>query len=149
MFSTSKEGVMKLNGMIGKDRAGKTFPLTLGWAFSIGGLATALLLALSPILYAQSSPLTVQPSTGRVGVGNTNPGYTLDVTGTVNATGFRGDGSQLTNLPGGGSQWTTNGSNIYYNNGNVGIGTTNPGAKLHISGSGENGLFINSRSSTG
>src|SRR3972149_3479147 len=74
MFSTSKEGVMKLNEMIGKDRAGKTFPLPLGWAFSIGGLATALLLALSPILYAQSSPLTVQPSTGRVGVTTDDPG---------------------------------------------------------------------------
>lgn len=50
-------------------------------------------------LLAQSSPLTIQPSTGRVGVNTSNPGYTLDVTGTVNATGFRGDGSQLTNLP--------------------------------------------------
>ncbi len=65
-----------------------------------GGLAMALMLALSPSLHAQSSPLTVQPSTGRVGVGNTNPGYPLDVTGTVNATSFRGDGSQLTNVTG-------------------------------------------------
>jgi len=42
-------------------------------------------------LFAQSTPLTVQPSTGRVGVGNTNPAYPLDVTGTVNATAFRVD----------------------------------------------------------
>ena len=34
----------------------------------------------------------------------------------------------------GASQWTTNSSNIYYNSGNVGIGTTTPGQKLHVSG---------------
>lgn len=68
----------------------------------------AAILVIFPInLYAQS-PLTVQPSTGRVGVGNTNPGYTLDVTGTINATNFRGDGSQLTNLPNSGSSTAIN-----------------------------------------
>jgi hypothetical protein len=81
--------------------------------FIVGAIA-ALLFALPHGLFAQSSPLTVVPSTGKVGVGNTNPQSTLDVSGTVNvtgtvnvgstvtATGFVGDGSQLTNLPGSG-----------------------------------------------
>ncbi len=46
----------------------------------------ALSIAISPNVYAQS-PLTVQPSTGRVGVGNTNPAETLDVTGNIKNSG--------------------------------------------------------------
>ena len=102
---------------------------------AILGTVVGVLFSIPPSLDSQvPSPLTVQPSTGRVGVNTTNPAYPLDVSGTVNATSFRGDGSQLTNLPAGGSQWTTNGTSIYYSNGNVGVGTTGPVSKLQIGG---------------
>ena len=52
------------------------------------------------------------------------------------------------------SQWTTNGTNIYYSTGNIGIGTTNPETKLDVDGnllirayagtSGTNGIFFRS-----
>ncbi len=76
---------------------------------------------------------------GRLGIGITNPSTTLHVSGnatitqglvsngTIQATRFIGDGSGITNLPIGNSQWTTDaGGNIVFANGNVGVGKLSP-----------------------
>ena len=50
---------------------------------------------------------------------------------------------------GGTSLWTRSGSNIYYNDGNVGIGTANPRVKLEINGSMSAGVFYDTDNSSG
>ena len=59
----------------------------------------------------------------------------ISTIGTLTATKFSGDGSLLTNLPGGSgaSQWVTTSVGIHTLS-NVGIGTTNPTSKLHVVG---------------
>src|SRR3972149_8590119 len=107
--------------------------LLIGTGLILGGFVLGGIFS-PPSPQAQSAfPLTIHPSTGRVGIGTVTPAYTLDVNGTVNAAAFRGDGSQLTNLPG--SPWiTTDPTTLYYNAGNVGIGTSAPAYKLQVTG---------------
>lgn len=38
-------------------------------------------------------------------------------------------------------QWSANGSSIYYNDGGIGLGTSNPAAKLHITGGSNTSIF--------
>jgi hypothetical protein len=84
------------------------------------------------IVPAGGSLLTTAIFDNAVGINTSNPTAMLDVVGTIKGTAFVGNGSGLTNLPIT-SQWTSASSNIYFNTGNVGIGTTSPESKLHIS----------------
>jgi len=80
-------------------------------------------------------------SNGRVGIGTATPAQKLDVQGgAINASGglcIAGDCKTAWSQVGGGSsQWTTSGTSIFYNTGNVGIGTGAPNAKIHATGVG-------------
>lgn len=50
------------------------------------------------------------------------------------ANGFSGDYNDLKNKPTTTGVWNTTGNNIFYNSGNVGIGSTNPSEKFEVNG---------------
>lgn len=88
---------------------------------------------------------------GRVGMGTANPGATLDVSGTLKFAGSTTpvSGGVLTSDASGiatwrlpasvsASQWTTSGTNIFYNTGNVGVGVSSPQASMHVISAGLN-----------
>ncbi|NEP94493.1 MAG: tail fiber domain-containing protein [Okeania sp. SIO2G4] len=71
--------------------------------------------------------MTIDTS-GRVGIGTTNPSEKLEVNGTVKATKFEGDGSGLTGISGGG-KWKTLEDNFIRYQGGVFVGNRLPSPK--------------------
>ncbi|MBN2766388.1 MAG: tail fiber domain-containing protein [Paludibacteraceae bacterium] len=93
---------------------------------------------LAPRMTAEQRLLITSPATG------------LTVYQTDGTAGFYYyNGSTWTQIgnASGATQWTTTGSDIYYNSGNVGIGVTSPSAKLHLTaGAGNAAIKIDNTS---
>jgi hypothetical protein len=83
-------------------------------------------------------------SSGNLGIGTTSSNHSLAVEGNTSVSEHLYVGGDLVSMNlttgvigGEGTKWTLSGSSIYYNDGNVGIGTTSPVAKLEIHGAGD------------
>lgn len=78
-------------------------------------------------------------SNGYVGIGTNSPAYPLTVSGTIASTngGFRFPDGSIQTTAAGASQWIASGTSLNYLLGNVGIGTSEPVAKFHVSDSGD------------
>lgn len=106
-----------------------------------------------------SNALTVLKN-GMIGVGTDAPAAMLQVEGNIRSSDLSGTGQRnvmadangnlVIGAGGGGSSlWSENGPDIYYNNRNVGIGTTNPNGRLHISKDSGGVPFLVLEASTG
>ncbi|MBI3502115.1 MAG: hypothetical protein HY063_09990, partial [Bacteroidetes bacterium] len=81
-----------------------------------------------------SPVMTLTEQGGNVGIGTSSPQAKLDVNGDVNVTA--GHQYFINGKPFTSSQWLQgiNQNDIYYSSGNIGIGTNNPYANLHVNG---------------
>ena len=125
---------------------GNTFVSTdlgLGGTLTMGNVLVEALHELSaitatgnvtPHVIEFTNPTTGLVTTGNVGINQTSPNYTLDVTGDINFTGaLTQNGSAYGGGGSGSSPWVTSGNDISYTTGRVGIGTNSPQGPLHVS----------------
>jgi hypothetical protein len=114
-----------------------TFIVTYGGTGSTTLTASKVLVGNGTGALIQNTNLHWDNTNSRLGIGKSNPTSILDVSGTITSSFFSGDGSLLTNLPGGDTGWTYDASsNKVYSGANVlvGIGVSNVTEKLEVSG---------------
>lgn len=145
-----ESGEMKY-GMVGSENALHFFATNGGDKVNPFGSAFAKLMSLQPKKVVIEGDLEVkgkiiyeggQFTGGGSSTGGSNTGGTTTGTGTSDDGGKTDDGGKSDGVTGGGFvegtgdiHWDgTYGGNIHYSGGNVGIGTTSPGAKLEING---------------
>jgi hypothetical protein len=96
--------------------------------------------------YVDSNGLVYLPSSNRLGIGSTQPGFSVDVDGNINFTGTLYKNGDLYVA----SRWGIDPSdNIFRLNGNIGIGTSILSSKFEVSGASRfNGNIILTPSSS-
>jgi len=118
-------------------------PIVNTQSFSVSTISPAVS-SISPIVNTQSFSVSTQcsgtsiftslsiNSVGQIGIGTESPLSELDVRGKIRTTEICLGNSCYTSIPH--TYWDRLENNIFYNAGNVGIGTANPKEKLEING---------------
>ena len=128
--------VDSVGGRVGVNKTSPVFDLdVVGNANITGNTVLNGNLVVTSNLVVDTNTLYVDSVSNRVGIRTSVPGYELDVGGNVNFTGtLYQNGTPFST--GVSSQWTSGVGNafIYYNSGNVGIGTSLPLSLLDVNG---------------